>query len=378
MVDPSGGSKLAGHEQAGSDVDESASARASCAPPVCAVSRQQNAPPGFSGGGLQSWALVGACFEHLTLPRTHLPPADVQALPVADDEDVHADRTRPSTTNIQAECMAGKLPHGRLRSSDCSPGASRIWRESAPESPRCYTACMLRLLVACCVISAIGCTSEAAEHADASPGRMDGDSEAATGLIPCDDRTGATDCCPGGVTSGGRCSTSATPCWTACDFSLPMADARQGYRSEMTCSGGHWTAGHGLFPCSPTDASAPLPACTWKASLYHTDGSANLCFAARTNTVCTGVNGCTVECLVNDPSRCPGPSNGSCQSSLGDTGPMACANTCKPDEYAVECEASGLGGQGPFAVPPSGSGCHADTTAPQSAEAAYYCCPCGT
>jgi hypothetical protein len=102
------------------------------------------------------------------------------------------------------------------------------------------------------------------------------------------------------------------------------------------------------------------------------------CFAARTNTVCTGVNGCTVECLVNDPSQCPGPSNGSCQSSSGDTGPMACANTCKPDEYAVECEASGLGGQGPFAVPPSGSGCHADTTAPQSAEAAYYCCACGT
>jgi hypothetical protein len=245
---------------------------------------------------------------------------------------------------------------------------------------------MLRFVAACCVITIIGCSGQVADHADASQvgdhadasqGRIDGGTEAAPGFFPCDDGTGATDCCPSGVSSGGACATSATVCWTACDFSISIADASQGYRSEMTCSGGHWTAGHGLFPCSPADAS-PLPACTWEASLYHTDGSSSLCFAARTNTVCTGVNGCTVECLVNDPSQCPGPSNGSCSSSSGSGGPTACADTCKPNEYAVECEASGMGGQGPFAQPPSESGCHLDTTAPQSAEAAYYCCPCAT
>ena len=135
-----------------------------------------------------------------------------------------------------------------------------------------------------------------------------------------------------------------------------------------------------------TDA-APLPACTWDTSLFRaaghvdahadaqTDASANLCFAARTNTVCTGVKGCTVECLVDDPSQCPGPStNGSCSSS-GDAGRMACVDTCKPGEFAVECQASGQGGQGPFGVPPSG--CRGDPGV-ISAEAEFYCCPCGT
>lgn len=246
------------------------------------------------------------------------------------------------------------------------------------------TGWMLRLVAACCVISAIGCSgqvadhadaSQVADHADASRGPIDGGQDTAAALTACEDGTGATDCCPSEATSGGRCSISETVCWTACEFSTP--DASQGFHSEMTCSGGRWTAGHGLFPCSRADAAAPLPACTWEASLYPTDGSSNLCFAARTNMVCTGVNGCTVECLVNDPSQCPGPANGSCSSS-GGARPMACADTCKADEYAVECEASGMGGQGPFAEPPSGSGCHLDTTAPPSAEAAYYCCPCGT
>jgi hypothetical protein len=262
-----------------------------------------------------------------------------------------------------------------------------MWPETAPDSPQCYTGCMVRFVAAGCVITVIGCSGQVADHADASaggkdaahldapPGPRDGGQESATDLTPCEDGTGATDCCPTGATSGGACSTSATVCWTACELS---PDAGQGLRSEMTCSGEQWTAGHGLFPCSRADAAAPLLACTWEASLYHTDGSPSLCFAARTNTVCTGVNGCTVECLVNDPSQCPGPSNSSCSSSSGDAGPMTCADTCKPDEYAVECEASGMDGQGPFAEPPSGSSCHLDTTAPQSAEAAYYCCRCGT
>jgi len=55
---------------------------------------------------LQSWALVGASFEQMTLPRTHLPAADVHALPAADDDDVHAARTAPNMTNIQVELVA--------------------------------------------------------------------------------------------------------------------------------------------------------------------------------------------------------------------------------------------------------------------------------
>ncbi len=129
------------------------------------------------------------------------------------------------------------------------------------------------------------------------------------------------------------------------------------------------------------DASEPtLPACSWDASLHHTDGLTNLCFAARTNTVCTGVNGCTVECLVDDPSQCPGPTTSSCSASPGsglsasaDSGSMACEDTCKASEYAIECEM--LPDHSGFAPPPSA--CRADTTAPASAEAEFYCCPCG-
>jgi len=48
---------------------------------------QQNAPPGFTGGGLQSCAFDPASRTHAAPPRTHLPPAALQELP-ADDEDV--------------------------------------------------------------------------------------------------------------------------------------------------------------------------------------------------------------------------------------------------------------------------------------------------
>lgn len=129
------------------------------------------------------------------------------------------------------------------------------------------------------------------------------------------------------------------------------------------------------------EASAlPLPACLWDANLFGTDGSSSLCWAARTNTVCTGVNGCTVECLVDDPSQCPGPSSGSCSGSSGsgsptssDSGSMACTDTCKSDEYAVECQSFG---EAPFPQPPSA--CRADTVAPGNPETNYYCCPCGS
>jgi hypothetical protein len=42
--------------------------------------------------------------------RTHLPPADVQALPVADDEDVHPDRIAPSTKNGQGWPKRARYP----------------------------------------------------------------------------------------------------------------------------------------------------------------------------------------------------------------------------------------------------------------------------
>jgi len=132
-------------------------------------------------------------------------------------------------------------------------------------------------------------------------------------------------------------------------------------------------------------STGPLPVCTWDRSLFHTDGSANLCFAARTLTVCTGADGCTDECLVDDASQCPGSSSegsGSCSASSGGASPHSaeagsteCADTCKPDEFAVECENSGFGGQGPPGQPPSS--CRANTSAPGASMGAYYCCPCG-
>jgi hypothetical protein len=128
-----------------------------------------------------------------------------------------------------------------------------------------------------------------------------------------------------------------------------------------------------------------LPACTWDQNLFHTDGSSNLCFAARTLTVCTGVDGCTAACLVDDPSECPGSASGgsgSCSASSGggsphvrEGGSMECTDTCNPNEYAVECESSGLGGQGPPGQPPST--CRANAAAPNPSMAQYYCCPCG-
>jgi hypothetical protein len=71
-----------------------------------------------------------------------------------------------------------------------------------------------------------------------------------TGQGPCNDGTGATDCCAGGAS--GPCP-AENICWSACNFA--SAGALQGTRSELSCSNGQWTAGHGLFPCSKSDAS---------------------------------------------------------------------------------------------------------------------------
>jgi len=92
--------------------------------PASVRPRQQKAPPGFSGGGLQSWALVAACFEHGAPPRTHLPPADEQVLP-EDDDEVHAAAVIAIRRRVECPRMRAKLPR--------QPGTSR---HSSTDRPR--------------------------------------------------------------------------------------------------------------------------------------------------------------------------------------------------------------------------------------------------
>jgi hypothetical protein len=75
--------------------------------------------------------------------------------------------------------------------------------------------------------------------------------DAAVDFAPCDDGTGADDCCPSGSSSGGACVTSPMECWTPCQFS--ESDATDAFHSAMTCIDGYWVAGHGLFPCYRVD-----------------------------------------------------------------------------------------------------------------------------
>jgi hypothetical protein len=65
---------------------------------------------------------------------------------------------------------------------------------------------------------------------------------------PCDDGTGATDCCPSGAVAGGTCDGAISTCYSRCAFS--DGSATQGTRSEFSCIQGLWLAGHGLFPCA--------------------------------------------------------------------------------------------------------------------------------
>jgi hypothetical protein len=176
----------------------------------------------------------------------------------------------------------------------------------------------MRLAVLCCTIAVAGCFGQVADHVDAS---QDNDGRHSDGEVA----------------------------------DVHISDA--GMKTEAQAT------------------ALPLPACSWDTGLYASleDASSNLCWAARTNTVCTGVSGCTVECLVDDPSQCPGPSLGSCSASSGSGGPPACTDTCKSDEYAVQCQSFG---EAPFPQPPSA--CRADTAAPGNPETEYYCCPCGS
>jgi hypothetical protein len=70
---------------------------------------------------------------------------------------------------------------------------------------------------------------------------------ASSGAQPCDDGTGATDCCPVGAKDLTACANPGLSCWTRCRFASP--DSGQGVRSQLECISGSWLAGHGLFPC---------------------------------------------------------------------------------------------------------------------------------
>jgi hypothetical protein len=65
---------------------------------------------------------------------------------------------------------------------------------------------------------------------------------------PCNDGTGAQDCCPSGTAAGEVCAEDAAMCYSRCVF--PDDAATQGTRSTFSCLQGTWLAGHGLFPCS--------------------------------------------------------------------------------------------------------------------------------
>ena len=121
VVYTSGRSRLAGHLHAGRDASPAASASrrppsAGDVVPASVRPRQQKAPPGFSGGWLQSWALVAACFEHGAPPRTHLPPADEQVLP-EDDDEVHAAAVIAIRRRVEGRRTRSKLPRRRRRST---------------------------------------------------------------------------------------------------------------------------------------------------------------------------------------------------------------------------------------------------------------------
>jgi hypothetical protein len=68
---------------------------------------------------------------------------------------------------------------------------------------------------------------------------------------PCNDGTGLDDCCPASAQSGTFCDGTVVQCWTRCIFA--SADGGQGSRSQMACSGGAWSSGHGLFACQRGD-----------------------------------------------------------------------------------------------------------------------------
>jgi hypothetical protein len=89
-----------------------------------------------------------------------------------------------------------------------------------------------------------------------APGSASGEDPADTGsateppsetLQPCDDGTGASNCCPMEAVAGGECATTGLLCWTRC--LPPSDDGAAVFHGQLACTGSMWIAGHGLFPC---------------------------------------------------------------------------------------------------------------------------------
>jgi len=164
-----------------------------------------------------------------------------------------------------------------------------------------------------------GATTGAAGGVDADGG--DGGVVAAEGssavsvLVACNDGTGDADCCPESATSGASCN-SDTPCWTRCS---------SGLGGEMSCSGGIWSAGHGLFPCGPPARDAGL------------SGPA-ACVAAGGQCVVGGFTGCsklgTQDC---NPDRNPGGAFCCLDRSVSQTCD-ASVQTIRASDYDQTCQ----------------------------------------
>jgi hypothetical protein len=125
-----------------------------------------------------------------------------------------------------------------------------------------------------------------------------------TGIVACNDGTGATDCCAATSTTG-TCSNEGLTCWTTCSF--PSPDATEGYQGQKFCSGGQWGSGHGLFPCSrkapdetiacndgtgatnccPTSAIVDTP-CSAEGSIYRTACMPTINGGYQTQQFCKG------------------------------------------------------------------------------------------
>ena len=164
----------------------------------------------------------------------------------------------------------------------------------------------------------------------------------------------------------GLAAALALICMSACGGRSAQSDSAPGDGSPGASGADAST------PPSGPDASAvgvtsggtaPLPACSWPASLDPADGATGQCGAARMYLACKGSNGGGEECLSNDPAQCPGP------NPIVGTTFSACTDQCDAGEYAVACGGPGLG---PWPTPPAG--CRALPSGPGGGSVA--CCPC--
>jgi hypothetical protein len=109
---------------------------ASCFPesfaPASPTARQQNAPPGFTGGGLQSCALEAACLAHVTLPRTQLPPAIASQKPTSTpaNEERQSGVIKTTSMTTASPAMAYRRCRANITAGSATPkavSASNCW-----------------------------------------------------------------------------------------------------------------------------------------------------------------------------------------------------------------------------------------------------------